>query len=139
MTQTTLPPVPAAVAEVLKTYPPAMRRKVQNIRKLIFEAAAATDHVGPLTETLKWGEPAYLTDSSKSGTTIRVARKATKPEQFGLYFNCQTTLIGSFRRLYPDELNFEGNRSIVLQASGRLPLSALRDCITRALTYHRSK
>lgn len=139
MNQATTSPAPAQVAKIIAAYPPAARKKIQAVRKLILQAAAATDGVGPLTETLKWGEPAYLTEASKSGTTIRVAWKASKPEQFGIYVNCQTTLIGTFRRLYADDLGFEGNRAIVLKISDQLPLTILRDCIGKALSYHRNK
>ena len=35
------------------------------LRQLIFETAAATEVVGELEETLKWGEPSYLTPKTK--------------------------------------------------------------------------
>ena len=42
------------------------------LRQLIFDVAAKTKDVGQLEETLKWGEPAYLTSESKSGSLIRI-------------------------------------------------------------------
>ena len=62
-----------AVAETFDSYPPNMRRALLALRSLIFETAASTDGVGVLEETLKWGEPAYLTSESRSGSTVRIA------------------------------------------------------------------
>ena len=128
-----------SVAEVFDAYPAAMRRKLLALRELIFETAADTDGVGALEETLKWGEPAYLTTETKSGSTIRIDWKKSNPTQIALYFNCNTTLVESFRKRFPDELDFEGNRAIVLAESAPIPTEALESCIAAALTYHRRK
>ena len=49
------------VAAVFNNYPENMRKKLMFLRELIFDTAAATEGVGKLEETLKWGEPSYLT------------------------------------------------------------------------------
>ena len=67
-----IPSVSPTVAAVFATYPKPMRSKLMALRQLIYETAAATDGVGAITETLKWGEPAYLTAATKSGTTVRI-------------------------------------------------------------------
>ena len=41
-------------------------------------------------------------------------------------------------RAYP-ELRYGGNRSILLDASDKLPEAALRHCVALALTYHLRK
>ena len=65
-----------AVKEVFESYPAPMRAKLLVLRELIFESAASTPGVGELDETLKWGEPAYATTQSKSGSPVRIAYKA---------------------------------------------------------------
>ena len=60
-----------AVAETFNAYPPKIRKRLIALRSLIFETADKTEGVGALEETLKWGEPAYLTSKSKSGSTVR--------------------------------------------------------------------
>ena len=65
------PKMPANVQAVFDTYPTAVRRRFTQVRALLFQMAAQYKEVGPITETLKWGEPAYLTEQSKSGSTIR--------------------------------------------------------------------
>jgi hypothetical protein len=128
-----------AVEEVFASYPPAVRRKMLALRALIFETAAATPAVGALRETLKWGEPAYLTDESGSGSTVRIDWKAKQPDRYAIYFNCQTTLVETFRTLFPDGLRFEGNRAIVFGVKDRLPVRDLKFCVAAALTYHTGK
>lgn len=109
------------------------------LRQLIFDTAAATDGVGPIEEVLKWGEPAYLTSNTKSGSTIRIAWKESKPSQYAMYFHCQTTLVDTFRTLFPTELKYEGKRSIVFNGDDIVPVEELAFCIAAALTYHQSK
>jgi len=130
------------VAAVFAAYPKRTQAKLLALRKLILETAEKTPGVGTLDETLKWGQPSYLTAETGSGSTIRIDR--VKPgagetgERYALYVHCQTTLVSTFRQLYRDELSFGGNRSILLDADRPLPKAALRHCIALALTYHQS-
>jgi len=133
------PPLDPAVAKVVGSFPPAIRSKVMALRSLIFETAAATAGVGPITETLKWGEPAYLTEASKSGITIRIGWKASAPTRFALYVHCQTNLVDTFRSQFSEVLKFDGNRAIVFDVAAPLPEAPLSICIAASLTYHRSK
>ena len=89
----------AAVAGVFESWPPAIRGRLLALRELIFETASATDGVGTIEETLRWGEPAYLTPHSKSGSTVRIGWKKAEPSRYAMYFNCQTDLIETFATL----------------------------------------
>ncbi len=129
----------AEVAEVFKSYPTAMQTKLMALRQLIFDTALATNGVGALEETLKWGEPAYVTLQSKSGSTIRIDWKESQPDQYAMYFNCQTSLVETFRTLFSTEFKYEGNRSIVFHADDNIPVKALSECVAMALTYHLNK
>ena len=60
------------------------------LRTLIFDVASDTDSVGELTETLKWGQPSYLTEKTKSGSTIRIGREKKTDGDYAIYFKCQT-------------------------------------------------
>jgi hypothetical protein len=128
-----------AVAEVFERYPPNMRRKLLALRELIFQTARSIEGVGRLEETLKWGEPAYVTSESKSGSTIRIDWKRSRPSQYAMYFHCQTHLIDTFRTLFPTAFKFAGNRAIVFDAEDSVPTDALAFCIAAALTYHHDK
>ena len=71
-----------------------------------------------MEETLKWGEPSYLT---KSGSTIRMDWKRKSPHQYALYFNCNTSLVDTFKALYRSFFTFEGKRAIVFREADELP------------------
>ncbi|PQO29876.1 DUF1801 domain-containing protein [Bremerella cremea] len=129
----------ANVREVFNAYPKPIRAKMMILRQLIFDVAASTEGVGPIQETLKWGEPAYITEKTKSGTTIRIDSKKANPTQYAIYFHCQTNLIETFRKQFPEQFQFEGNRAIVFDVSDEIPTQSLAECIGAALTYHLSK
>ena len=124
-----------AVKAVFGSYPKPVKAKLLALRRLIFDTAKATTGVGALQETLKWGQPSYLTPETKSGSTIRIDQVKLDASQVAVYFHCQTNLVETFRELYP-ELSFSGNRSILLNAGDKLPEAALRHCVALALTYH---
>lgn len=124
------------VAAVFDLCPAEVRKRLLELRQLIFETAAATDGVGTIEETLKWGEPSYLTVGPKSGTTIRIDRHKSGDGRYALFVPCSTNLIETFRERYGARLTFEGNRAVVLDAADPLPTDELRHCIALALTYH---
>jgi hypothetical protein len=123
------------VAATFAAYPIGARKKLMKLRECIFEVAANTDSVGEIDETLKWGEPAYLTTASKSGSTIRIAWKKAKPDEYAMYFICTTGLIDMFRSVFAQDFKFEGNRAIVFKTEEAVPWDALRFCVAAALTY----
>jgi len=124
------------VAEKFDSYPDSIRNKMLFLRQLIFDAASEINDVGEVEEALKWGEPSYIT---KSGSTIRIDWKKSHPEQYAMYFHCKTKLVDTFKELYRDQFNFEGNRAIVFGENDELPVEDLKHCISLSLTYHRVK
>jgi hypothetical protein len=128
-----------AVAAVFKAYPDAVRDRLMALRQLIFETAQKTAGVGPLAETLKWGQPSYLTAASKSGTTIRIDQVKSDPDGYAIFVNCQTDLIETYRAREGGALTFAGNRAILFDRRRKIPDAAVRRCIVQALTYHRNK
>jgi hypothetical protein len=129
-----------AVGAVFNAYPNPLRARLLALRRLILDTASKTEGVGELEETLKWGQPSYLTTATKSGSTIRIdAVKAASPYQYAMYVHCQANLVVTFRELYPKDMTYGGNRSIVFHANEDVPEEALRHCVALALTYHLHK
>jgi len=126
----------ARVKAVFDTYPAEARRDLLHLRALIFETASELKQVGRLIETLKWGQPAYLPAKPRIGSTIRIDTLGDRQEGYAIYFHCQTTLVATFRQLYPELLEFEGNRAVLLSRGEKAPHDALKHCIGLALTYH---
>lgn len=127
------------VKQKFSSYPDQIKPKMESLRNLIYEVAQTTEGVGELEETLKWGEPAYLTSQTKSGTTVRIDWKPKSPDQIGMYVSCNTTLISTFRTMFADDLKFEGNRAIVFPVDKPIPKKQLMICIQMALRYHLDK
>jgi hypothetical protein len=129
------PPLPRQVSRAFEAFPPPVRRRLIEVRKLVFATAKAHDEVGSLTETLKWGEPAYLTEQTGSGSTIRLGR-VKDSEHAAILFNCKTTLIDTFRERFPNQFEYRQTRALLLNVAGALPKQELTVCLSLALTYH---
>ena len=132
----TAPPLPREVRRAFDAYPAPICRRLLEVRNLIFATAKAHDAVGSLTETLKWGEPAYLTEDTGSGSTIRLGRVKDTDAHAAVLFNCKTTLVDTFRERFADEFEYRDNRALLLKVSGALPKRPLAICLSLALTYH---
>ena len=102
-------------------------------RDLVFQVAAASDDIGPVTETLKWGQPSYLTEATKAGTTLRLATSANG--RAALFVHCGTDLIEQFKTFYPDTFDYQGKRALILKSQIPAVEAELRHCIALALTY----
>jgi hypothetical protein len=124
------------VAAVFDRYPVALREKLLALRSTILDVARQ-ENVGPVAETLKWGQPAYLT-ASGSGTTIRIDRDDSNGGSLALYVNCKSSLVGEWRERFPG-MAFGGDRSLHLTLDANLGDPRLLMCIADALTYHRRK
>ena len=126
----------AEVAEVFNGYPAVMRVRLMFLRRLILDTASETEGVNHVEETLKWGEPSYLT---KGGSTIRMGWKKSRPDHCAMYFHCKTRLVDTFKELYGNMFRFEGNRAIVFNDLDKIPIKELKHCISLSLTYHSKK
>jgi len=115
-------------------YPPEAKSALLALRAIILEVAAK--EVTGLSESLKWGQPSY---AAKRGSPIRIDWSEKNPDQYRLYFICHTSLIATFKELYPDTFHYEGNRAIVFTIGQDIPNQALTHCLSLALNYHKLK
>ena len=127
------------VASVFESYAKDVRARLMSLRQLILDVASTTQRVGKIEETLKWGQPSYLTKDPKTGTTIRLGQPKDRPDTVGFYVSCQTNLVETFKQQYPHEFTYEGDRAILLPVGGEIPAAELRHVIAMALTYHLNK
>ena len=127
------------VAAVFDAYPKEIKLKLMFLRQLIFDVASRTDGVGEIEETLRWGQPSYLTTQSRSGSLVRIGQIKSQKGKYAMYFHCQTTLVDTFKEMYQDVFKFGGNRSINFSEEDKVPVAALSQCISMALTYHLNK
>ncbi|MDC6367393.1 MULTISPECIES: DUF1801 domain-containing protein [Flavobacteriaceae] len=124
------------VKSIFDNYPDHIRPKMIALRKLIIATAKEIEDITKLEETLKWGEPSYLT---KTGSTLRMDWKSKSPNQYALYFQCSSRLVETFRAMFKNTFTFEGKRAIVFQLDDKIDQEKLKLCIKAALTYHQVK
>lgn len=127
------------VTAVFNTYPPEMKEKLLFLRELILETAVSLDAVKEIEETLKWGEPSYLTKKPKIGSTVRLGWKAAKPDQYSIFFKCTANLVPAFKERFPQTFRYGDNRSIDFRLDDEVPVAELKQCIALALSYHLNK
>ncbi|MEC7764567.1 MAG: DUF1801 domain-containing protein [Pseudomonadota bacterium] len=123
--------MPDDVAAAFDALPPEARRGLFALRGLILRVAAECD-AGPITEALRWGQPAYF---APKGTTLRLG--APKTGGFALYAHCRTPLIPDFRDMTGGRFATEGNRAVLFREVAEIDEDALAPLIARALTWHR--
>ena len=124
------------VNDVFANYPDFVRDKLQHLRELVIETAEETEGVTVLEETLKWGEPSFVT---KNGSTLRMDWKEKTPDQYAMFFQCTSRLVDTFRLVFDHKLQYEGKRAIVFQLNQKIPELELKECIKASLIYHNVK
>ncbi len=137
------PSLSDAVAKRFAEYPQSIQKKSGFVRELIYQIASEDSQIGKLEETLKWGQPAYLTSDSGSGTTIRIDWRKSQPEELVMFVNCRTSLVDTYRSIFPQVFRYEGSRALVIDKADRIDRGdkkeALMHCIRMALRYHLDK
>lgn len=119
-------------------YPSHIKPTLESLRQMIYDLVLDLN-LGDIEETLKWGEPSFKV---KSGSPIRIDYKTATPDHCYIFLNCQTKLVDTYRELYSDVLEFQGNRAIVLNVNNKTHTSvttAIKHCLTLALTYQKVK
>ena len=119
------------VPEKFTAYPEGIRTHLEALRKLILESAEEAG-IKKIEETLKWGEPSYL---NSKGSTIRIDWKEKSPERFAIFFICSTSLVETFRKVYPEVVQYENNRALWFNLHEDLPKNELKNCLKAALEY----
>ena len=123
---------PQDVEEKFAAMPADVSQVLRRARLAILGAAKLADGVGPLTECLKWGEPSYLTQSPKTGTTLRLGQIGGCP---AVMVPCSTTIIQDARDRFGELPELSGKRGVILGGDAQV----VDYVITAALTYHLRK
>jgi hypothetical protein len=124
------------VKDVFDNYPSFVVDQLRSLRKLILNTVQEIEGLDYLEETLKWGEPSYLT---KHGSTLRIDWKNKNPDQYAVYFKCTSKLVPAFKTIFRDKFEYENNRAIVFKLNMKVPERELKLCVKMALTYHKIK
>ena len=124
------------VAEAFAAFALTQRQTLLTLRTIILDTAATNPLIGPIDESLKWGEPAYRPVRNRIGTTVRLGVSPKSPQACAIFVHCKTSLVATFRDLYPEDFAFEGERALIVPAGAPIPVEAVGHCVSLALTYH---
>ncbi len=122
--------------DTIATWPPEARRLFGDIRALIL-ATATGAQIGPVTESLKWGQPAWRPVRPRQGSTLRLMWQDNAPQTIALFVDCKTTLSATMQEIYPAEFQYENNRALRLSLERPLPLQAIDHLARLTFSYHR--
>ena len=125
-----------AIEKTFANYPESAKSQLLNLRKLIIASASEIDGILELEETLRWGEPSFIT---KHGSTLRMDWKPRAPGEYAMYFQCTTRLVETFKMVFGNLFQYEDNRAIIFQLDQKIPEEALKACIKATLNYHKVK
>ena len=126
--------VPADIKAAIEAAPPGSRAGLWSLRSLVLDTAAAMPEVGRIEECLKWGQPAFTTPQTKSGSTLRIG--VPKTGGFALYAHCQTNIISSFAAAFPGQDRIEGNRAVIFHDEAEIEPARHGQLVAHALRYH---
>lgn len=118
--------IDAKVEIVFANYPDKIRERMLALRKMIIETAEELDRVISMEETLKWGEPSYLT---KDGGILRMDWKEKSPDQYAIYFKCTSRLVETFKTVFSDVFEYQVNRAIIFQMDDSIPKKELKNVL----------
>jgi hypothetical protein len=131
------PAMPADVASAFEAFPAAIRDRLLTVRRPLFQIAAETGGVGPVTETLKMGRAGLFDVRERqrqyhpTGPGVLVARSLRRAVHWP--HDAGRELPQPIRRCF----RLRENRALLLNPTAPLPETELSICLRRALTYHR--
>lgn len=122
-------PKSPAVRAVFDGYDADKRDGLLRLRALITQTAESLGV--PLSEELRWGQPAYITPK---GSTLRLG--VPKRGGFALFAHCQTDIIATFASVAPASYRFDGNRAVLFSDASEIVEAELEPLVRHALIYH---
>lgn len=127
-------PVDPAVKAAYDAMPAPQRALALSLRDLVLSVAADTPAAGPISETLKWGQPTFATAATKAGSPLRIG--VTKAGDVGLFAHCATTIISDYAATFPGADRIDGKRGVLFARAEEIVPDRLRLLIRHGLTYH---
>lgn len=124
-----------AVAAAFAAFPEPAKPGLMRLRALILETAGHLPKIGRLEEALRWGQPAYLTPDTRSGSTLRLGMAGDG--DFAIFAHCQSRVISRFAHHAPPNTRIKGNRAVLFAHADDIDPDTLRPLIRHALTYHK--
>lgn len=130
-------PIPAAILDQITRWPASAQLQLQSMRTVFHNVAEAAE-VGPLDESLKWGQPAWRPRSPRTGSTLRLNWSAADPARITAYVDCKTDLAAQMQLRFPDLSGNDGRRALHFDLLAP-DADSLWQLAFLTFTYHRAK
>lgn len=133
-----MPPLAPDLLATFAHWPNAAQNTALSVRTLCWRVAEAAG-IGPLSESLKWGQPAWRPIKPRTGSTLRISWRADAPDRLDLFVDCKTDLAARFTAQFPDAFDSDARRRLTIATVAPVPEDALRHLAHQTFTYHRRK
>ncbi len=133
-----MPPLAPDLLNTFALWPDVAQTQAFVIRTLCWRVAEAAD-TGPLTESLKWGQPAWRPVKPRTGSTLRLSWNAATPDGLDLFVDCKTDLAARITTRFPDAFQSDKRRRLTLRTDSPPPEDALWHLARATFTYHQPK
>lgn len=132
-----IPAIPDEVQRVFDACTVQNRTGLLRLRSLIFACASDHPQIGSVVESLRWGQPAYLTPATGAACSLRIG--AQRDDGFGLFVHCKTDLIATFLAGPGAGQRSAGKRAILFRDVADIQAAPIGMLIAGALTYHQRR
>lgn len=131
-------PLPPDIFDTIQHWPDTVQTRLTEMRTLFHEVARKAE-IGPLEESLKWGQPAWRPRKPRTGSTLRMGWTPAQPDRIALFVDCKTDLAARFGAVFPDTCHNDGRRELSFDLATGLHAEALWHLAHATFTYHRAK
>lgn len=129
---------PSEILDHTATWPDSAQSCFAQLRGIVHDVAAQAD-VGPLDESLKWGQPAWRPKRPRTGSTLRIDWSPATPNRLLAFVDCKTDLAAQMDNRYPQQFHNDGRRALGFDLDAPLDRDAVWHLAHITLTYHRTK
>ena len=129
-------PLPALLLTHICRWPTPVQQRLLSMRGAFHDVAAAAG-IGPLEESLKWGQPAWRPSRARTGSTLRLNWSETTASMLLAYVDCKTDLATQMQIRFP-EIPSDGRRELRFSLD-RDDDDAIWQLAHLTFTYHAAK
>ncbi|MEP4248592.1 hypothetical protein [Tateyamaria sp.] len=127
-----------ALHDLVARWPEPARRHFLAARGIILDVSE-TAQIGPLNESLKWGQPAWRPRRPRIGVTLRLDWSDKTPDRLMAFVDCKTDLADQMSTRFPGKFENDGRRALAFDLKAPLPGDAIAQLAQFAFTYYRLK
>ncbi|WP_299768522.1 hypothetical protein [uncultured Tateyamaria sp.] len=129
---------PSEILNRTENWPDEAQTHFLRLRSIVHDVATSAD-IGPLDESLKWGQPAWRPKRPRVGSTLRVDWSPTTPNRLMAFVDCKTDLAAQMDNRFPQQFHNDGRRALGFDLDAPLDEDAVWQLAHITLTYHRAK